>query len=214
MQVILARHGEPVVATSDDAPVDPHLSERGQWQAGRLGAWLACEPIDWVITSSMRRAQQTAVPLQTRLGVENEVVRDFDEIDRRARVYAPFHLLKERFPDQWEAITRQDWEYLGWDDPRDFGARVVAAWDDLVARRPGERVFVACHGGVIGAITSHLLGVSERFAFANPPFASFSRIEVEPDGTTRVLSINEVGHFDATRERLVGPEGEGFGGTG
>jgi broad specificity phosphatase PhoE len=214
MEVILARHGEPVVASSDDAPVDPELTARGRWQAERLGHWLACEQIDQVITSTMRRAQQTALPLQRHLGLRNEVVEDFDEIDRQSRVYAPFHLLKDRFPDQWEALQRQDWEYLGWDHPERFAARVVAAWEDLVARRPGERVFIACHGGVIGSITSHLLGITTRFAFANPPFASYSRIHVDVDGRGQVLSANEVGHFDASRERRIGPEGEGFGSAG
>lgn len=210
MEVIIARHGEPRVESSRVARVDPALTERGQWQAQRLGHWLACEPIDCVITSSMRRAQQTAVPLQEQLELVPQLVRDFDEIDRQARVYAPLHVLEERFPDHFEAIKRQDWEYLGWDPPERFTARVIAAWEDLVARRPGERVFVACHGGVIGAITSHLLGVQKRFAFANAPFASYSRIRVGSDGRGQVHSANEVGHFCATRDRHVGPDGEGF----
>lgn len=211
MEIILARHGEPVVEERHDAPVNPQLSLRGQWQAQRLGDWLACEPIDWVITSSMRRAQQTALPLQGQLDLAPEVVKDFDEIDRRARVYAPFQVLKERFPAQWQAIQRQDWEFLGWDPPEQFNARVIAAWDELLARRPGERVFVACHGGVIGAITAHLLGTQMFQGLANPPFASCTRIRVESDGRVQLVSANEISHFDATRERHVGPDGEGFG---
>ena len=214
MEIILARHGEPVVAHSDEGPVNPELTERGHWQAERLGAWLACEPIDCVVTSSMLRAQQTAQPLQRQLGIENDVVKDFDEIDRQSRVYAPFHLMKERFPEHYEAIQREDWAALGWDPPERFGERVLAAWEDLLARRPGECVFIACHGGVIGSITSHLLGLSSRWAFANPPFASYSRIRVSADGRAQLLSANEVGHFDATRTRAVGPEGEGFGSVG
>ncbi len=44
MEVILARHGEPLVAESRSAPVDPALSARGIWQARRLGECFACEP--------------------------------------------------------------------------------------------------------------------------------------------------------------------------
>lgn len=210
MEIILARHGEPVVEERHDAPADPGLTRRGAWQARRLGDWLACEPIDWVITSSMRRAQQTALPLQAHLGLASEVVKDFDEIDRRSRVYAPFHVLKERFPAQWEAIQRQDWEFLGWDPPEVFNERVIAAWEGLLARRPGERVFVACHGGVIGAIAAHLLGTQMYQGLANAPFASMTRIRAHSDGRVHLVSVNEIGHFDASRDRHVGPDGEGF----
>jgi hypothetical protein len=40
------------------------------------------------------------------------------------------------------------------------------------------------------------------------------RIHVDVDGRGQVLSVNEVGHFDASRERRIGPEGEGFGSAG
>ncbi len=99
MELILIRHGEPLTVETDGEPADPALSERGLWQAGCVSDWLACEPIDCVITSSKLRAKQ-----------------------------------------QW--------------------------------------------------------------AFASPPFASLSRVVVSADGRAQVLSMNEVGHFDATRRRV------------
>ena len=210
MELILIRHGEPVVAQRDDAPVDPELTTRGRWQAERVAEWLAVEPIDHIVTSAKRRAIETAAPLARRLSVASEVVHDFDEIDRYARVYAPFDQLQERFPEYLEAAHRGDWEAIGWDPPDRFRERVMAAYEELLARRPGSRVAIACHGGVIGVIAGHVLGLDSRGILGHPPFASITRIAIADQQPAQLLSLNEVGHFDATRSRVIGPDGPGF----
>ena len=93
-------------------------------------------------------------------------------------------------------------------------ARVIGAWDRILEERPGQRVAIGCHGGVIGVLAAHVTGVPQQWAFANPPFASFSRVVIAADGRAQVLSLNEVGHFDATRRRVIGPDGEEFEGKG
>jgi probable phosphoglycerate mutase len=214
MEVILIRHGEPLTVETDGEPADPELSERGRWQAERVSHWLECEPIDCVVTSSKTRAKQTVAPLARALEIAPLEVRDFDEIDRRATVYAPFQLMPERFPDYWQAIQEQRWADIGWDSFEYFKERVVAAWDGLIASRPGERIAIGCHGGVIGVLAAHVTGVAQQWAFSNPPFASISRVVIGAEGRAQVLSMNEVGHFDATRRRVIGPDGEGFEGKG
>lgn len=207
MEIILIRHAEPVVAQREDAPVDPELSGLGDWQAQCVGHWLACEPIDHIITSNKARAIHTATPLAERLGLEIEIVRDLDEIDREAKVYAPFHLLPSRFPDYWASVQKQDWKGIGWDPPDIFRARVVAAFEAIVARQPGHRVVVACHGGVISCITAHVLGIAQQWSLAVPPFASLTRVAAPAGSPAQILTLNEVAHFDTTRETVTGPEG-------
>lgn len=214
MELILIRHGEPVTVQTDGAPADPELSLRGQWQAERVCHWLSCEPIDCVITSSKTRAKQTVAPLVDELGLVPIEVPDLDEIDRRSTVYAPFQVLADQFPEHWQAIQEQRWNDIGWDTLEVFRERVVAAWEGILADPPGRRIAIGCHGGVIGVLASHLIGAGQQWTFANPPFASFSRIAVAADGRAQVLSMNEVGHFDASRSRVVGPDGEGFEGKG
>lgn len=210
MHVILIRHGEPRTVETTGEPADPGLSERGRWQAQRVCEWLACEPIDAILTSSKTRAKETVAPLTGRLGIEPAVIADLDEIDRRSTVYAPFAVLAERFPDYWQAIQEQRWEDIGWDSFEDFERRVVCAWQEIVASSIGERIAIGCHGGVIGVILSHITGRTERWSFANAPFASCSRIAIDGDGRAQVASVNEVGHFDAMRKKAIGPDGEGF----
>ena len=210
MHVILIRHGEPRTVETAGEPADPALTERGHWQARRVCQWLACEPIDAIVTSSKTRAKETAAPPAAALGIEPVTVPDLDEIDRRSTVYAPFQVMPQRFPEYWQAIQEQRWHDIGWDSFDDFRHRVVAAWQGLVADPPGATVAVACHGGVIGVILTHVTGLDEPWSFANPPFASFSRVAVGEDGRVQVASMNETGHFDAMRESATGPGGNGF----
>jgi len=215
MELILIRHGEPRTLQTEGEPADPELTERGRWQAERLARWLACEPIDCVVTSSRIRAKQTAAPLASHFGLEPIEVPDLDEIDRGSTLYAPMRLMAEQFPEYWKAIQERRFEDIGWDSWEVFHERVLRAWEGILGDPPGRRVAIACHGGVIGVIIAHVIGTAvERWSFANPPFASFSRASVEANGSVRMLSLNEVGHFDASRERVIGPEGEGFDSDG
>ena len=214
MEFIFVRHGEPVSVRTAGEPADPPLSERGSWQADRVSRWLAAEPVDARVTSNKTRAQQTVAPLAAQRALAPRVVADLDEIDRRAPIYAPIQHLAREFPDYWQKIVDQRWDEIGWDAPEVFRDRVLAAYEALVRERPGERVVVGCHGGVIGVVLSHVVGVATPFAFANLPFASISRVVVDANGRAQVRSISEVGHFDATRTRVVGPDGEGFAGRG
>ena len=210
MQAILIRHGEPRTVETAGEPADPGLTERGHWQAQRASQWLASEAIDAIVTSSKTRAKETAAPLVAALSIDPIAIADLDEIDRRSTVYAPFQIMEARFPDYWQAIQEQRWEDIGWDSFEYFQQRVVAAWEGLVADPPGDTVAVACHGGVIGVILAHVTGLTQPWSFANPPFASFCRIALGEDGRAQVMSMNETGHFDAMRERVIGPNGEGF----
>lgn len=210
MDVILVRHAEPKVARSDSEPVDPELTERGCWQAQRVCDWLVSEPIDAIVTSPKRRAIDTVAPLAERLGINPQRVADLCEIDRLATFYAPFNLIPKHFPEIFEALRRGDWDWLGWDDPMTFRDRVIAAWQRICSDPPGERVVVGCHGGVIGVIVAHVLDLPNQMSVAPPPFAGMTRLRVSAEGGVQVLSVNEDGHFDATRERPVGWEGEGY----
>src|SRR6185503_18319304 len=48
---------------------DYHLSERGRAQAQAVADWLALRDVVYVVASPLERAQETAEPLATRLGL-------------------------------------------------------------------------------------------------------------------------------------------------
>ena len=127
-----------------DSPTiaDPGLTELGEWQAARLADWLVHEDIDHVVTSPKRRAIETAQAICDAKGLANEVVDDFDEIDRLCHSYYPTEILQTEGKAIWDQVLAGNFTEVGWDTPEVFNARVRAAWEDLCRRMPGKRVLV------------------------------------------------------------------------
>lgn len=187
-----------------DEIADPGLTELGRWQAERVASWLSCEPVDHVLVSPKRRARETVEAVAVGRGLDLEVITDLDEVDRMARTYYPTELLATHGGDYWKAVQERRFEEIGWDPPEVFAARVTAAWTELVERRPGDHVVVGAHGGTIKVILGSIVGGK---GLGNPftiDYASLTRIEIR-DGRAHILSVNELGHFDAERRERVGP---------
>jgi broad specificity phosphatase PhoE len=202
MHLILVRHAQPTHMHNPHGPADPGLSELGQWQAQRLCEWLALEPIDHIVTSPKRRAIETVGAVIEATGGEHVIVEGLDEIDRLSNTYFPTERLATEGGEYWDAILRRDWEAIGWDPPEVFHGRVVSAWESLLEQRPGDRVLVACHGGVVRRIVSHLLGLTTHPRI-EVDYASITRVELDLKGVASLVSLNETGHFDASRSEIT-----------
>jgi broad specificity phosphatase PhoE len=63
-------------------------------------------------------------------------------------------------------------------------------------------VVVACHGGVVRRIVSHLLDVTGHLRI-EVDYASITRVEIDDKGVATVVSLNETGHFDAHRDEIT-----------
>ena len=209
VEIIIVRHARPEIVVDADGIANPGLDEIGRWQAEQVSSWLAHESIDAVVTRPNARAIETVTPLLGALGHEHEVVADLDEVDRNSSTYYPTELVHTHGGAYWDKIVAQDWDGLGWDDPKTFMTRVQAAWADLVANPRGDRVVVACHGGTIRIILGAVAGPDVGFFPVNVDYASISRVEVGADGKQRFLSLNETGHFDADRIGVRGVMNDG-----
>jgi broad specificity phosphatase PhoE len=209
MELIIVRHGRPQTVVDAEGIANPGLDEIGKWQAERVSEWLAQEGVGAVVTSPKARAIETVEPLMSTLGHEHEVVVDLDEVDRFSSSYFPTEIVHTEGGAYWDKIMSQDWDGLGWDDPATFKARVDAAWDELIANPRGERVVVACHGGVIRIILGRVAGPDVGFFPLSVDYASICRIQVDPNGKQRFVSLNETGHFDAERLGVRGVMNDG-----
>jgi 2,3-bisphosphoglycerate-dependent phosphoglycerate mutase len=190
MDLLLIRHALPVRIDDGEGPADPELSDEGWSQAGALAAWLAEEPLDAVVASPLRRAQETAQPLATLLGVDVELVDGLAEFDREAPWYIPMEELKAADDPRWHALVNEEWEL----DPEAFRRSVVEAVDEVIAAHPGRSVAAVCHGGVINAYLSTMLGL-ERLMFFEPGYTSISRVRASRSGARSVVSVNETAHL-------------------
>lgn len=201
MELILVRHAEPVrIAPGErgDGPVDPELTELGHDQARRLGAWLAPDGIDHVITSPLLRARETAAPLAERLGRQPEIDAGLIEYDVGADSYIPVEELRLTRDDRWTAMVEGRWEDFGGEPPEKFRARVLPRMAEIAAAHPGERVAVVCHGGVVNVYLAAVIGI-DRTLWFEPGYTSVSRVKVSRDGLRSIATLNETAHLRGVR---------------
>jgi probable phosphoglycerate mutase len=202
MELLLIRHAEPVrIAPGEggDGPVDPALTARGRQQTDRLAAWLACEHLDAIIASPLRRAAETAAPVAEQHHLEVEVGPELMEYDAGADHYIPAEELKAARDERWQAMLDGRWEDFGGEAPDVFRARIVPALSAIVHRFPGGRVAVVCHGGVINVYLAALLGL-DRHLWFEPAYTSISRVAAARTGARSVVSLNETAHLLAARD--------------
>ncbi len=196
MELIVVRHARPERIEDADGPADPPLTDIGLRQARAVAGYLGGEQIDAIYVSPMRRARQTAEPLERLLGVE-AVVRDgIREYDAEEPNYIPVEDLK---------ADKAAWkEYLATEATTDrsrFVAEVILTMDQIAAENRGKRVAVVCHGGVINAWAHHVVG-NDNSLFFNPDYTSINRFMVASSGEKSVVSLNETPHFTNPDLRL------------
>jgi 2,3-bisphosphoglycerate-dependent phosphoglycerate mutase len=199
MELLLIRHALPVRIDEGDGPADPDLSEAGHDQARALAEWLVDEGIDAIWSSPMRRARQTAAPLEAALGVEATIDDDLKEFDADENHYIPMEELKGTDDPRWQELI----ERLGAPEQFAFRDLAAAAVERVVAAHPGQRVAIVCHGGVVNAYLSTILGI-DRPLFFEPTYTSISRVMASSRGHRSLVSVNEIPHLPHLRRELRG----------
>jgi broad specificity phosphatase PhoE len=193
MNLLLIRHALPHTV-HDPAGADPELTAEGEAQSRALARALTEDrygPVTAVVTSTMRRARQTAEPLVADLGIEPEEDARLVEFDHG---WPHYGMGLEAYPTRaaaWQDLNAGRWGQQRF-DPTAFAARVVAAIEDVVARHADGTVAVVCHGGVISAYLAHVLGAARSF-FVSPAYASVSTVLAEQGGYREVVAVNESG---------------------
>lgn len=193
MELVVIRHALPVTRITDDgAPADPPLSNIGHRQAHLLGRWLVHEHFDAIYSSPLLRALQTSEPLANHKDVAVEVHPGVAEFDQHSPAYVPLEELKRTDYDQWRQMMEE--KRFGDGDPLEFRRVVVDAMSEIAARHRGKRVAVVCHGGVINAWASHVLGLDDVYFF-DPTYTSVNRFMVASTGQKSIVTLNETAHL-------------------
>ena len=194
MEIVLVRHGLPLRVELETGIADPELAAEGHEQAAKMAAYLGVEDVEAVYVSPLRRALETASPLCKVLGLEAVVSEGVAEFDRNSREYVPVEELRATNDPRWEKLLRGEWDGVD-EDPSIFKARVVATVEDMIARHPGGRVVVVCHGGVINQYLAHVLGIETHVGFFYPKYTSIHRVMAARSGQRSIVSINEASHL-------------------
>jgi broad specificity phosphatase PhoE len=194
VEIVLVRHGLPLRVELETGIADPELAAEGHEQAAKMAAYLGVEDVEAVYVSPLRRALETARPLCKVLGLEAVVSEGVAEFDRNSREYVPVEELRASNDPRWEKLLRGEWDGVD-EDPSIFKARVVATVEDMIARHPGGRVVVVCHGGVINQYLAHVLGIETHVGFFYPKYTSIHRVMAARSGERSIVSINEASHL-------------------
>jgi probable phosphoglycerate mutase len=202
-EVVLVRHGASEAAVVGnkfplvDGHSDPALSEPGKVQAETVAARLAGEDVSGLFVTSLRRTQETAAPLVAATGLQPTVIRDLREVylgdfeggEYRIRSGRGDPIIAQVFAEErWDAIPGgESWE--------DFGARVSAGIEQIVAAVGPETTAVAVvHGAVIGQLCRQATA-SRPFAFVHSDNCSISRLVVFDDGRWLLRAFNDISHL-------------------
>ncbi|MEC8986034.1 MAG: histidine phosphatase family protein [Actinomycetota bacterium] len=200
MNLLIVRHARPEreEKSEGEGPADPGLSTTGRLQAEAIADFLEDENIDHVVSSSMKRAQQTAQPLADRLGIEMILRDDIRESDHNSSVYIPVEEMTFDSPSIQEYINNPLAIFEG--DYEGFRQRVHEAFNGIIEEFPGQKVAVFCHGMVIAVYLQILWGLENPLAI-RPDYTSVTRVEASRAGLRTVRSINETGHVRHLLER-------------
>ena len=198
MDLIIVRHARPEKIENAEGPADPHLSPLGIQQAEAVAEFLSQEKIDQIVTSSMQRAYETAIPLSKHIGIDPILRDDLRESDHNSGTYIPVEeMTLDSGPVQAymnDPLTIFEGDYDGFRD------RVIGAFDQIIEENAGKKVAVFCHGMVTSVYLQTLWNLEHPFLL-QPDYTGITRVQASSRGFRTVRSINETGHVRDLIER-------------
>ena len=207
-EILLVRHGEQTLSanmTLADA-VDAPLSQLGRRQAAAVGERLADLEIGAVYSSTLQRARNTGRAIADAHGLVVTEIEDLGEINLWRDIPQDKGLLDTLDASELRAIMRdgnhtQRWDAYPYSEPRElFRTRVVNAIESVMAAHVGQRVVVACHGGVINGYIAHCL----KSSLDTPCTVHHTSITTvrAMDDMRRVVQVNDHAHVRAFQTEL------------
>ena len=166
---------------------------------------LAQEPVDWLLSSPLARAVQTAAPLAARLGRQPIIDDRFGEL--RVGLWEGYteDEIAERWPEHWQRWRSEPhaFEVEGRETLGDLNTRVAGALDELfVGLVDGRAAVVFTHDAVVRAAVAWALGTGpEIYRHVEVDYCSITTVRVVA-GVRRLVRTNENAHLEGlTLER-------------
>ena len=197
---LLLRHGQTPLSTERRfAGIgDIELTETGVRQAKLAGERLAARGgIDVILTSPLRRAQQTTAEVAAATGVEVVADDDLRETDFGAWEGLTFAEAQQRWPDEVTAwLGDPEVAPPGGESFAAVGIRVQRAQARLLDRYEGATVLVVSHVTPIKMLlTEALLAPPEAMYRMHLDVGALNEIHWFGDGPAVVRSLNDTGHL-------------------
>ncbi|MFF1684669.1 bifunctional RNase H/acid phosphatase [Streptomyces sp. NPDC058254] len=200
---VLLRHGEtaltPEKRFSGSGGSDPELSAAGRAQAERVAAALAARgTVQAIVSSPLKRCQETARTVAARLGLDVTIEEGLRETDFGAWEGLTFGEVRERYPDDmnaWLASSKAE-PTGGGESFAAVARRVATTRDRLVAQYAGRTVLLVTHVTPIKTFVRLALGAPPESLFRMElSAASLSAVAYYGDGNASVRLLNETAHL-------------------
>jgi broad specificity phosphatase PhoE/ribonuclease HI len=196
---MLLRHGETPLSVDKrfSGRTDIALTERGEAQAAAAAKRLADAGIEALVSSPLRRTQQTAAAVAEVLGLDVELDDGFAETDFGEWEGSSFRELSSTAADKLQAWL---------DDPRvappggesmvSTDARVAAARDRVLSSHPGKTVLIVSHVTPIKLMLRNALDAPMNAVFRlHLDLASLSVVDWYVNGPSVVRLMNDTGYL-------------------
>lgn len=197
--LVLVRHGVTEHTErrvfSGSGGTDPGLTDTGRDQAKRAADWLlALGGVDAVVSSPLRRTQETAGVIGSAFGLEVDIEAGFAEVAFGEWEGYSFGEIHERWPSEMQrwldstAVAPPQGEAI--DAVR---KRVLAARDRLLDDHAEETLVVVSHVTPIKLLVADALGapITSVYRMELAP-ASITTIQWWPDGATSLRNFSHV----------------------
>jgi probable phosphoglycerate mutase len=214
-RILFIRHGETDWnrAKRIQGHIDLPLAASGFAQAERLAARLARKAhaahaahaapdwgvaLDAIYSSDLTRAQQTAQPSATALGVPVRLCTGLRERDYGMFQGHDSSEIAARFPDAYAVWQTRDPGFApeGGESLRALSHRVLHTVAAIAAAHPGGRIACVTHGGVLDCIYRHARGLPldapRDHLLLN---ASVNTVDFDEQGRACVVSWADIGHL-------------------
>ncbi|MEV0524928.1 bifunctional RNase H/acid phosphatase [Streptomyces sp. NPDC050439] len=199
---VLLRHGEtaltPQKRFSGSGGSDPSLSEVGREQAARAAeAFAARGTIQAIVSSPLKRCQETAQAVAVRLGLDVRVDEGLRETDFGSWEGLTFGEVRSRQPDDLNAwLASPDAAPPGGESFAAVAHRVSETRERLTTEYAGRTVLLVTHVTPIKTLIRLALGAPPESLFRMElSAASVSAVAYYADGNASVRLLNDTSHL-------------------
>jgi alpha-ribazole phosphatase len=198
-RLLLVRHGETELQSSLRywGSTDVLLSVLGHSQAELLRERLSTEKIDFIYSSSLKRALATAQIIASQRQLPVTVCPELREIDFGKLEGLTFDEINQQFPDvaqQWIKKTPA-LAYPGGESLAELDERIGQFRMRLDGHADSEAVLVVAHSGVLRTLICQLMGWESRQRWqVRLDLASLSVVETFDNDAIFTL-LNDTGHL-------------------
>lgn len=165
-RIFLLRHAEAAYIGADGAVTsDPRmvgLTPTGQIQARKQAAVLASVPFDRAVCSGLPRTVETAtIVLAHRAAPLLETLPALEEIrgGDRGHPVTDMRAWLQHVANPWAGADHPDATFLGGERFVDFAARVVPAFESILADPNWQNLLLVLHGAVNRMIFNHIMNM-------------------------------------------------------